>query len=330
MQKYNKLKKLASLGKELDILIVEDNGEVRINVKKMLSNIFNDNIDTAVDGLDGLEKYNTFFKTHHKFYDIVVSDISMPNMDGIELSKQLTNINRSQIIIILSAHSESEKLVDLINIGISKFIQKPISSKNLIDVSISVLNIIKYRKANGENKELLDEVQSLKKENIIMEKKAMTDKLTQLHNRHFIDTYLEKEFLSSKRHKNKLSLILIDLDNFKNINDTYGHSKGDKVLINIASILKNFIRKSDIIGRWGGEEFIVVCKETDLNGAFHLANYLREKIEQADCDMCSNITASFGVTSIEKFDKTFNCIISKADKALYSSKNSGKNKVSFI
>jgi len=151
MQKYTELKELANGSKELNLLIIEDNMEVRINVKKMLSNIFNNHIDTAIDGLDGLEKYNNFFKTQHKFYDIVVSDISMPNMDGIELCKELKKLNSSQIIVILSAHSEPKKLIELINLGISKFIQKPISSKNLVDVCTSILNLIKNRKINDTN-----------------------------------------------------------------------------------------------------------------------------------------------------------------------------------
>ncbi len=154
----------------------------------------------------------------------------------------------------------------------------------------------------------------------------VVDQLTQLYNRIKIDEIMDIELIRTKRYGSIFSIILIDIDHFKLVNDTYGHIVGDSVLKEFASILKANVRDSDCVGRWGGEEFIIVCIETDTNGAVLVAEKLRDEIEKFNFTTVGNKTASFGVSSSGKnIDETI--ILDNADKALYKAKNSGRNQV---
>ena len=167
----------------------------------------------------------------------------------------------------------------------------------------------------------------LKKQNEILKKLSITDKLTSLYNRMKLDSVLQNEFERSKRYGNIFGVILIDIDHFKQINDIYGHQTGDRVLVEIAEILINNIRKVDIVGRWGGEEFLVVCPETGEDGACKVAENLRSSICSYDFSDVGHLTASFGISIFDGADFC-ESIISKADIALYNSKKSGRNRVS--
>lgn len=125
--------------KELSILFVEDHDELRMNTSEILKNIFKD-VQSANDGKDGLEKYNKYYHTNQKYFDIVLSDIQMPMMNGIELTQNIYNINESQIVIILSAYDDSKYLLPLVNLGIEQFIKKPIDYQELLK---SLLNAAK-------------------------------------------------------------------------------------------------------------------------------------------------------------------------------------------
>jgi len=160
----------------------------------------------------------------------------------------------------------------------------------------------------------------------IIEELSRRDKLTNLYNRVKIDESINNEIKSSKRYNTKFSLILLDIDLFKDVNDNYGHLVGDSVLVQIAGVLKENIRQSDIVARWGGEEFIIVCTNSDIDAAEQLAQKLRVAIESLEFDIVKNITASFGVTQFKEKD-TIHSLIDRTDKALYSAKDSGRNRV---
>ncbi|MGC9524966.1 MAG: diguanylate cyclase [Limnospira sp.] len=154
-----------------------------------------------------------------------------------------------------------------------------------------------------------------------------TDKLTGLFNRYFTDEKIASEVLRANRYNLCFSVIILDIDNFKQINDTYGHHIGDSVLVEFALILKNNLRKTDVVGRWGGEEFIVVCPETKLADATHLAEKLRSKIEHHQfSEVEKTITASFGVSAY-RADDTVESLIKRVDNALYFSKLNDRNRV---
>ena len=152
------------------------------------------------------------------------------------------------------------------------------------------------------------------------------DYLTGLCNRRKIHEVIENEITRSRRYNSSFAVILLDIDNFKKTNDTYGHNAGDKLLVDISDVIKRTIRESDTVSRWGGEEFLVFCPETSIDGASALAEKLRTNIESNEFDGVDYKTASFGIARIEHGD-TVKSLISRADKALYSAKSSGKNRV---
>ena len=172
----------------------------------------------------------------------------------------------------------------------------------------------------------LNYTQELEKSNDELTVSSSTDYLTNLYNRKEIDTLLKKAINLNKRYKDNFSIILLDIDNFKETNDKYGHLVGDQVLISFANILVGFTREVDLIGRWGGEEFIIICPNTKKDEALILAEKLRATIEKYKFNDIGHKTASFGVVSYGE-DESLNELLLRVDKALYSSKSKGRNKV---
>jgi len=154
---------------------------------------------------------------------------------------------------------------------------------------------------------------------------AIYDKLTQVYNRALLDSILYKSAKYSKRHKLPISIIMLDLDNFKSINDTCGHLEGDRVLKTVASIIKSSIRESDYIFRYGGEEFLILLPNTDINGAVVVGEKIRRNIENFNFGLDRKITISCGIKQIVNFDNPY-LDIEQADKYLYIAKKTGKNR----
>lgn len=157
-----------------------------------------------------------------------------------------------------------------------------------------------------------------------LEHLSITDKLTDLNNRQKLDQVLQYEYTQSQRYGSRFSVILLDLDDFKDINDSYGHLVGDNVLIKLADILRQSVRDSDTVGRWGGEEFLVIVPKASEDEAKLVAEKLRSSIEKTDFDVGKTVTASIGVCT-NSGDTTLTYMLSQADKAMYSAKKNGKN-----
>jgi len=157
------------------------------------------------------------------------------------------------------------------------------------------------------------------------EELSITDQLTQLFNRSYLDKILNKEMIRFQRYGTPMSLIMIDIDYFKEVNDLHGHLLGDLVLVEIARILKSNIRITDTLGRWGGEEFMIICSENTLDDAVHLAEKLRMAIEDFTFADIGRKTASFGVACLQADDDKQG-FIQRADNALYKAKKLGRNR----
>ncbi|WP_291326311.1 transporter substrate-binding domain-containing protein [Desulfovibrio sp. UCD-KL4C] len=154
-----------------------------------------------------------------------------------------------------------------------------------------------------------------------------TDRLTQIYNRYMLDREMERELARAARYNSPFAVILLDIDHFKKVNDNYGHHAGDTVLVAISSLLSINVRETDVLGRWGGEEFLVICPETSLEGAALLAEKLRTKIEELHFPaMKENVTASLGVAAYVK-GETGEYLVKRADDALYSAKRMSRNLV---
>lgn len=189
-----------------------------------------------------------------------------------------------------------------------------------------------YSKLEEYNLHLEQMVQSrtaeLEDKNIKLEKLSVTDSLTQLYNRVKLDEVFAEQVHASIRYNTPFSILLCDVDLFKSVNDNFGHLIGDKILIEIANILNETIRGTDIIGRWGGEEFLIICRETDKENALKLAQRLRTAVESHSFTGHQNQTISIGVSSFMPKDSDLS-MLARADRALYSAKSSGRNCVSF-
>lgn len=160
----------------------------------------------------------------------------------------------------------------------------------------------------------------------LLEKQAKTDSLTGCNNKSMFNELLSAEIKRSYRHNHTFSLVIFDIDNFKRVNDTYGHLKGDFVLKSLSEITNQILRKSDTLARWGGEEFCILVPETSLDGAGVLADKIRQKIASHNFGIPGFQTCSFGIAEYTPgIDE--NVIIANADKALYHAKNNGKNRV---
>lgn len=157
---------------------------------------------------------------------------------------------------------------------------------------------------------------------------STTDKLTQINNRLMLDDILQSEIGRSERYQRNFSIILMDIDNFKHVNDNFGHITGDEVLISMANILKENVRKNDAVGRWGGDEFLIVLLETDSDKASLVAEKIRTIINSAVFSVPERLSCSFGTANYIKGDSKDKLLV-RADKALYEAKNSGRNKVVF-
>lgn len=157
---------------------------------------------------------------------------------------------------------------------------------------------------------------------------SSTDYLTKLLNRKEIDKVLARKENLFYRYKDVFSIIILDIDNFKEVNDNHGHLVGDNILIEIANILTKFTRETDLVGRWGGEEFMIICPQTNKEEVLVLAEHLRRNIEEHQFAIVGKKTASFGVT-VYKEELSITNLISQADEALYVSKAEGKNRVNF-
>lgn len=416
--------------KNITILYVEDEDQIRENTKRPLDRLCS-KLFVASNGKEGLE----FYKRYNP--DIVISDIKMPSMNGIEMCKEIKNINTKQHIIFTTAHSDSLYFMEAIDMQVDGYILKPIEYdllKNKIDNIIEQINIANSLKeqeilcsevtrfqnnllfvldeirevifANdkfleffniqsfeefnniykdignlfiknsgcfypkedrywlddlkqtkdekrrvitlkdskdslrvfvitfNEVKEtahsvfILTEITNLNREKNSLKENVYIDALTQVPNRFYIDRQFTIEIAKKRRENTNFSLIILDIDSFKNFNDTYGHLVGDQILLGLSEFIVKNKREIDIFGRWGGEEFMILLPNTSLDGAKIVANKFRKLIEQYKFYNNLQLTCSFGISEFKEYD-TKESFIKRADDALYMAKKNGRNRVEF-
>ncbi len=175
----------------------------------------------------------------------------------------------------------------------------------------------------------MSDITKIKEKQIITEKKAYIDGLTGVYNRNKFDEIVDEEIYRVERYKNKLSMAIIDIDRFKDVNDTYGHLIGDEILIMMAQDINNNIRDTDFFARWGGEEFVILFKETSVKNAKIVSEKLKDKIENLQHPTAGGITASFGVTEYRE-GETIKSMFERCDKALYLAKENGRNRIEVL
>lgn len=328
MQKLNK--ELLEFTKTLKVLYVEDNKEAQQAVGELLGLFFND-IVTAVDGVDGLEK----FKVGN--FDMVISDIKMPRMNGIDMAKSIRKTSPDTAIIIATAHQESEYLLECIRCSVDGYLLKPIDIEQLQESILKVANQIYCdRAAEVYEKQLKEEVEERTKELNLAHSKLISmvnkDSMTGLYNRRYFNEISNTLLQISKREDSVISALMVDIDRFKVVNDNFGHLVGDQVLKKVAKIMMDLVRDSDIVVRFGGEEFIVLLPGTDLKGAGLIAQKIRHAVELAevsvDKETVVKVTVSIGIAACDCYnDIDIDDLVHRVDVAMYDAKRSGRNKV---
>lgn len=429
--------------KDINVLYVEDEEDVREFTSKTISTIVN-SVITAKNGKEGLDKF-----LENKDINLILTDINMPKMGGLEMCAEIRKVDNEVPIVITSAHSDPDFLKKAIDVKVSAYAMKPIDLYHLLESMIKAVEPIFLRKklehinltlenkveeAIRQTKSILDaqdnmviltdlenpidankkffeffqvdsleaflnkynsiqevfkkdnslsnkkifeetnnwitklsqlneidrtvkienkngedriftiniddyeqkgehyvisftDITELKEKSNLLEYQANHDQLTGLFNRQKFNEIFNKEIKRERRYENNLSLIIFDIDNFKNFNDDFGHNIGDEVLKVISKVVLNNIREHDTVARWGGEEFLVLLPQTDEMGAKNVAEKIRTAIEEYESEIIPRqITASFGVTRLKKDDDEIS-ILRKADEALYKAKAEGKNRV---
>ncbi|WP_017295804.1 diguanylate cyclase [Geminocystis herdmanii] len=251
--------------------------------------------------------------------DLILLDLMMPNINGLELCESIKiNPNLQEIpIIFITASDEKKDLLKAFDLGAVDYITKPFHNQELL---ARVKNHLELKFTRDE----------LRKALIELEKLAKTDELTGISNRRHFIALAQREFNLAKRQKRDFSLLILDIDYFKKINDTYGHPIGDKVIQFVARKCVDCLRQEDLCARWGGEEFIVFLSETTLEGAIMAADRIRISIENGTIeieDYKISVTVSIGISVYNPDDANVNQTISRGDMALYRAKNNGRNRV---
>lgn len=257
--------------------------------------------------------------------DIIILDVMVPDLDGFEVCKRIKNNERTKDvpIIFLSAKTETVDIVYGLGVGGVDYITKPFRPIELvarIQTHIEIKNIRDELKE--KNKELLLLNQQL-------EEYAIKDPLTKLYNRRMMLTKFDEEISRSKRNNDVFSVVLLDIDKFKEVNDNYGHNFGDEVLKIFSDLLMNSKRLEDFVARWGGEEFLIILPHTDAKGAYTVASRIKNKVNDYEYlynDISLHITATFGIAEF-CYEDTVEKIIKKADFALYYGKENGRNQI---
>jgi two-component system, cell cycle response regulator len=245
--------------------------------------------------------------------DLILLDIMMPNMDGFELCQQIkSNSEINEIpIIMVTAKSEGLDLKNAFDLGAVDYIKKPFDE---IEVIARIQSVLRLK----QNQDTLKE-------------KASKDGLTGVYNHALLIELFEKEYLRAIRAEENISFVMIDIDHFKLINDTYGHTGGDFILQELVKILSGSIRENDFVGRYGGEEFSIVLGNTTNEDTYTIGERIRRNVENHTFmfgEQNIHITISMGYYYKTSKDQiSFTDMIKLADEALYEAKQSGRNKI---
>src|ERR1700738_38860 len=249
---------------------------------------------------------------------IVITDLMMPELFGLDLCHRLrSDAHRGYTyIILLTSIAEKDNVIKGLAAGADDYLTKPFDPGELLA-------------RIGVGRRIIDLHRQIDAKNKLLEEMAHSDPLTGLSNRRAIEEWAARQLRGAARHGFPYWVILSDLDSFKNINDTHGHAGGDILLKEFGGILKTFTRSSDICGRLGGDEFLLVITHVEADGIYQTVERFREKLAEHEFEIGNekvSITASFGIAGFSGKDTLdFTTLVRRADKALYAAKRAGRN-----
>ena len=254
-------------------------------------------------------------------YDLIVVSLGMRGFDGLRLCSQLRSLpeGRHVPILVVVSDGDKRKLTQALEMGVNDYLTRPVDKNELVARVRTQLRKKRYADRLRHNVQLSLEM-------------AITDQLTGLHNRRYMSRHLDTLLGNAKRNERPLAFVIMDIDHFKHVNDTYGHDIGDEVLKEFAGRIAANTRGIDLACRYGGEEFVVAMPDTDIAFATNIAERLRQSIETTPVKISRgpgqlNITVSIGIAKYEGNDDSAEKLLHRADQALYRAKRSGRNRV---
>ena len=309
-------------GPERSKILIVDDIPLNRKLQKTYLEAVGYHVTLAQDGVEALQKVG------QESPDLILLDIMMPKMNGFQVCRRLKNNENTRFIpvIMVTALNELEDKIKGIEAGADDFICKPFNKLELLARVKSLLRI----------KHLHDELGKKIKELEIAQEKlrqlAITDGLTGMYNYRYFKEQLIQEITRAQRHNIVVSIAMIDIDYFKNYNDTHGHPAGDLVLKQIAKLLSNNIRKIDVAARYGGEEFSLILVETSKESANIVANKIKRFVEEhkfnhEESQPNGKLTISMGIATFPEDATKPDELVTKADKRLYRAKENGRNQV---
>jgi two-component system, cell cycle response regulator len=311
---------------KLRVLVVDDDPAVLIQLRKMLA-AEGHTVSTASNGQEALDMALQVDP------QVIVTDWVMPHMDGVTLCKSLreTMLGRGIYIVVLTTFEDDARLVEAFDSGADDYLRKPVSARVLMARLRAGQRVLQlHEELERDREEMRRFAADLAIANRRFKEAALTDSLTGFPNRRYVLDRLEQEWASARRSGRPFACLLLDIDHFKLVNDTYGHDMGDKVLKHTAEVLKRSARGHDTIARLGGEEFLVVLPDTDEKGALICAERLRSAVEHSPFvagQLSLSVTVSIGLSLWHRELSSSEALIKAADQAVYAAKQAGRNRI---
>lgn len=311
------------MGTGLSVLVVDDEPSVREFLRMILEpqGFSVELVDTAARAME-LLRVGAF--------DIALIDKNLPDASGLDVARYVRDQDLTCETVIVTAYGNLQSAIDALRAGVAEYLEKPFSDVDSVYACLE--RVIRLHAIKQENRRLLAELQE---KNRLLEELAVRDPLTRLYNHALFQEALEREIGRAEATDGQLSLLLIDIDNFRQINDALGHAVGDELLVAIAEILAGIgsqgglrVRPHDIVARFGADRFAVVLTDTDKKTALERAELLRQRV--AAFDFASRDlprpTLSIGIASVPDDAADRLLLIERADVALYNAKRSGRNR----
>lgn len=286
---------------EINILVIEDNAEAAAILENTLRDV-GYRVWVAAEPREAMDLLR------NNAFAVAITELRSAKMNGVEVTKKAVKISPQTSVIVITFYSFINSAIEALEAGAYGYITKPLNTSEIRIVVNRAVERYFFSTSDMEKK--------------YYAQLAMLDGLTGLYNRRYFKELLNMEFARLKRHTSDLSLLMIDIDDFKGYNDTHGHPAGDELLKKVSEVFKKSLRETDIICRYGGEEFLAMLLQTDKKGAQIVAERLRMQ-----SSLYLPLTISVGIATYPHDAKDIDNLIEKADALLYKAKQSGKNKV---
>lgn len=311
------------------LLVVEDDPDAQTLLKRRLQRAGYE-VVTCTNGREAIDVLG------QSGADIIITDWFMPEMNGIDLCHAVHELHGTGALgavylIVVTAHTDKSRVLEAFEAGADDFLSKPYDLQELLARIRVGQRVLRLQAELMERQlQLTKSAAQLAVLNQELEKQANTDALTGLPNRRHVLERFRDAWALAQRGGRPLSCIMTDIDHFKQVNDTHGHNAGDDVLRNIALRIAQLMRRSDICGRFGGEEFLIICPDGPADGAATLAERIRANIAQQPIDAAGTpitVTLSSGAAAMRADHETPEALIAEADQMLYAAKDNGRNQV---